>query len=182
VIHPDTELRFVSDEIGYGVFATAPIPRGTIVWVRDAFDRLFSRDEIEQLPSAYRAIVEKYTYVDAESTHVLCWDLAKYVNHSCRPNCQKGQAEFEVAVRDIGAGEELRSDYASLNLDQPEPFQCRCGTHTCRGTIQPEDAVVLEGEWTQSFHAALTVAGKVPQPLAPFFSQASHGALRIART
>jgi hypothetical protein len=29
VIHPDTELRFVSDEIGYGVFATALIPRGT---------------------------------------------------------------------------------------------------------------------------------------------------------
>jgi hypothetical protein len=26
VIHPDTELRFVSDEIGYGVFATALIP------------------------------------------------------------------------------------------------------------------------------------------------------------
>ena len=91
MIHPDTELRFVSDEIGYGVFATAPIPRGTIVWVRDALDRLFRSDEIEQLPPFYRAIVEKYTYVDAESMCVLCWDLAKYVNHSCRPNCQKGR-------------------------------------------------------------------------------------------
>lgn len=30
VIHPDTELRFVSDEIGMGVFASAPIPKGTI--------------------------------------------------------------------------------------------------------------------------------------------------------
>ena len=182
MIHPDTELRFVSDEVGYGVFATALIPRGTIVWVRDAFDRLFSRDEIEQLPPDYRAIVEKYTYVDAESTYVLCWDLAKYVNHSCQPNCMKRRAEFEVAVRDLPAGEELRSDYATLNLDRPEPFQCRCGAHTCRGTIRPEDAVVLEGEWEQSFHAALTIAETVPEPLAPFFPQAGHGAPRAART
>jgi SET domain-containing protein len=180
VIHPDTELRVVSEEIGYGVFATAPIPQGTIVWVRDAFDRVFSREEIEQLPPVYEAIVEKYTYADAESTYVLCWDLAKYVNHSCRPNCQKGRAEFEVAVRDISAGEELRSDYASLNLDRPEPFQCRCGDHACRGTIRPEDAVLLEAEWARSFHAALKFSETVPQPLAPFFSQASHGALRIA--
>jgi len=182
VIHPDTELRFVSDDIGYGVFATALIPRGTIVWVRDDLDRLFSRDEIEQLRPAYRAMVEKYTYVDAESTHVLCWDHAKYVNHSCQPNCQKGRDEFEVAVRDIRAGEELRSDYATLNLDQPEPFECCCGAPGCRRTIQPEDAVGLEGEWTQSFHAALKIAETVPQPLAPFFPEVSEGERRAART
>jgi hypothetical protein len=181
VIHPDTELQFVSDEIGYGVFATAPIPRGTIVWVRDDFDILFSRDEVEQLRPVYRAIVEKYTYGDAESTYVLCWDLATYVNHSCQPNCLKGRAEFEVAVRDVRAGEELRSDYATLNLDRPEPFQCRCGAQKFRGTIRPEDAVVLAGEWAQSFHAALKIAETVPQPLAPFFSQAGHGAPRTAR-
>ena len=34
MIHPDTELRFISDEVGYGVFATALIGRGTITWVR----------------------------------------------------------------------------------------------------------------------------------------------------
>ena len=86
-----------------------------------------------------------------------------------------------MAVRDIPAGEELRSDYAGLNLERPEPFQCRCGAHGCRGVIQPEDAVELEGEWAQSFHAALKVAETVPQPLAPFFSHASHGAPRTAR-
>lgn len=35
MIHPDTELRFINPEIGYGVFATQFIPRGTITWVRE---------------------------------------------------------------------------------------------------------------------------------------------------
>jgi len=30
VIHPDTELRFVNPDIGYGVFATRFIPKGSI--------------------------------------------------------------------------------------------------------------------------------------------------------
>ena len=32
MIHPDTELRFISPEIGFGVFATKLIPQGTITW------------------------------------------------------------------------------------------------------------------------------------------------------
>ena len=32
MIHPSTELRFINDEIGYGVVATRFIPKGTIVW------------------------------------------------------------------------------------------------------------------------------------------------------
>ena len=31
MIHPDTKLHFISEEIGSGVFATAPILKGTIV-------------------------------------------------------------------------------------------------------------------------------------------------------
>ena len=39
MIHTDTELRFVSPEMGFGVFATKLIPRGTLTWVRDDLDR-----------------------------------------------------------------------------------------------------------------------------------------------
>jgi hypothetical protein len=35
MIHPWTELRFINDSIGYGVFATQFIPKGTIVWALD---------------------------------------------------------------------------------------------------------------------------------------------------
>ena len=174
MIHPDTELRFVSDEVGYGVFATALIPRGTITWVRDDFDILLSKERFEQLDPVHRALADKYAYVDAEGVYVLCWDIAKYVNHSCDPNCLGGRAEFEVAVRDVHPGDELRCDYATLNLDLSEWFQCRCGAPNCRGTIRPEDATVLADEWAQTFHAALALAETVPQPLMPFFRDSDY--------
>ena len=43
MIHPDTELRYVNDAIGYGVFATRHIPCGTITWVRDHLDQINER-------------------------------------------------------------------------------------------------------------------------------------------
>ena len=36
MIHPCTELRHVSPEIGVGVFATALSPKGTLVYVKDS--------------------------------------------------------------------------------------------------------------------------------------------------
>jgi uncharacterized protein len=178
MIHPDTELRFISDDVGHGVFATALIPRGTITWVRDDFDILLSKEEFEQLEPLYRTLPDKYAYLDAEGVYVLCWDIAKYVNHSCHPNCLGGTAEFEVAVRDVRPGEELRCDYATLNLDQPESFRCRCGARNCRRTIRPEDAAVLAEEWAQTLHAACSLAETVPQPLMPFFRDSGFDAVR----
>jgi len=167
--HPDTELRFVSDAVGYGLVAKAFIPRGTVVWVRDDLDLLFTQAEIESLPAHYRAITDKYAYVDAAGMHVLCWDFARYFNHSCDPSCLGGTSEFEVAIRDLHAGDELTDDYATLNLESPEPFECRCGSPRCRGTISPADALELRDRWAETFEAALAVAPTVAQPLSPFF-------------
>lgn len=35
MIHPDTEVRFINPEKGYGLVATKFIPKGTITWVQD---------------------------------------------------------------------------------------------------------------------------------------------------
>src|SRR5262245_44992186 len=119
MMHPSTELRFVDDQIGYGVFATRPIPRGTITWTRDELDRRFTRQDIDAMSPLYRAILDKYTFVDARGEHVLCWDIARFVNHSCDATCLAPGYEFEIAVRDIAAGEELTDDYGSLNIEAP---------------------------------------------------------------
>ncbi|HAV55880.1 MAG TPA: SET domain-containing protein-lysine N-methyltransferase, partial [Aequorivita sp.] len=42
MIHPKTELKFISDQIGYGVVATEFIPAGTITWALDDLDREFT--------------------------------------------------------------------------------------------------------------------------------------------
>jgi len=48
MMHPHTKVQFISDEVGHGVVATAFIPKGTITWVQDPLDRVFSPAEQRQ--------------------------------------------------------------------------------------------------------------------------------------
>ena len=54
MIHPDTELRFINDKIGYGVVATKFIPKGTITWVLDKVDRFFTPSQVIQMDPLYQ--------------------------------------------------------------------------------------------------------------------------------
>jgi uncharacterized protein len=59
-----------------------------------------------------------------------------YINHSCEPNAfiraLYGKVLF-FALRDIRAGEEITVDYGYTL--HPDSKRCKCGTSTCRGTI-----------------------------------------------
>ena len=163
MVHPDTELRFVSPEIGWGVFATRRIPRGTIIWALDALDQRFTPVEIAALPPYARAQIDKYSYVDSRGDHILCWDHARFFNHSCAANCLSVGYDFELAVRDIAAGEELTDDYGTLN--PAEPFPCRCGKAACRGHVQPDDHARIGDKWNKLARDAFFLIRSVPQPL-----------------
>ncbi len=163
VLHPHTELRFINDTIGYGVVATRPIPQGTVTWVRDRFDQSFTAAEVGAMSPPYRAIVDKFSFVDRHGHYVLCWDLARFLNHSCRANCLAAGYDFEVAVRDIAPGEELTDDYGTLNLDVP--FHCDCGAPDCRKTIYPDDLLRLGVAWDALLAEPFARLGAVEQPL-----------------
>ena len=66
MIHPASELRFISAEIGHGVFATEFIPRGTLVWVLDEFDRVLTPPRSAGFRRLLRAGRRKYAYVRAD--------------------------------------------------------------------------------------------------------------------
>jgi hypothetical protein len=76
-MHPDTEIRYVSEKIGVGVFATKLIPKGTIVWIRDELDMILTEEYIESLDDLRKEYITKYTYLDTDSIYVLHWDHAK---------------------------------------------------------------------------------------------------------
>lgn len=177
MLHPDTELRLINETIGFGVVATRLIPRGTITWVRDRLDQTLSADQVKALPAGYWDIVLKYSFIDGRGDFVLCWDLARYVNHSCAPSCRSAGYDFEIAVRDIHPGEELTDDYGSLNLEYD--FQCSCGSPGCRRVITPGDLLAFAGEWDQVVAAPFRSIPAVAQPLWPFFEEqdAVHAAL-----
>ncbi len=68
---------------------------------------------------------------------------ARWINHSCAPNCEADVEDGRVfirALRDIAPGEELFYDYG-LVIDEPytaklkAEYPCWCGARRCRGTL-----------------------------------------------
>lgn len=169
MIHPDTELLFVSKTIGYGVFATRFIPRGTITWVRDDLDQTFTCDQVAGMGEPYQKVLEKYSFVDAKGRMVLCWDHSRYINHSCEANCLSAGYDFEIAIRDIQPGDELTDDYGSLNLRTP--FLCACESRYCRNTIAPDDMEQLAIRWDASVRLVFPLIPQLAQPLWPFLRE-----------
>ena len=80
---------------------------------------------------------------------------ARWINHSCAPNCEAVIAEAEgddrtadkvfiEAIRDIKPGEELTYNYGITLAERHTPrlkkiWECRCGSRKCTGTmLQPK--------------------------------------------
>jgi len=144
MIHPHTELRFISNEIGHGVFATKLIPAGTITWVLDKLDRVFTSTEFQALDPVYQNILDYYTFRNNKGQYVLCWDNGRYVNHSFNSNCLTTAYDFEIAIRDIQPGEQLADDNGYLNITLP--FR-GIDEGTKRKTVYPDDLVKYYKVW-----------------------------------
>lgn len=163
-MHPDTEVQFISEEIGYGVVATKFIPKGTITWVQDELDQIYTPGQVEKMKDISRQMVDKYTFRNNKGNFVMCWDISKYVNHSFKSNCLSTAYDFEIAIRDIQPGEELTDDYGYLNVT--EAFVAK-DEGTSRTTVYPDDLLNYHGEWDEKLQAALPYIEKVEQPLFP---------------
>jgi SET domain-containing protein len=65
------------------------------------------------------------------------WNTARFINHSCEPNCESRIVRGRVwlyALRSIKAGEELTYDYG-YSLEDAEANPCCCGAVNCVGYI-----------------------------------------------
>jgi len=164
MIHPHTELKYISPEIGYGVIATRLIPKGTITWASDQLDQVFTPHEVAAMEDVYKDILYKYTYRDSKGNLILCWDHSRFVNHSFNSNCITTAYSLEVAVRDIQPGEELTDDYGYLNC--LEPFACLPEPNTSRTHVMPDDLLHFYKDWDTKVLSAFLHFNKVPQPLA----------------
>ncbi|MGG1658925.1 SET domain-containing protein [Brevibacillus sp. NRS-1366] len=163
MMHPDTELRYINDEIGYGVFATKFIPKGTIVWAMDDLDQVLDPAFVEKLDPLRKQDVQKYSFKDQYGKYILCWDKARFVNHSFYPTCVATMYDLELAARDIHPGEELTDDYGTLNLD--EPFDCLPEEGANRTRVMPDDLLRYYPIWDEIAASAFQRFTEVEQPL-----------------
>jgi hypothetical protein len=144
VTSPLIEVRN-SDVHGRGVFAVAPIKKGTRILEylgdrisHDAADARYE-DHDENDNHTFLFIVDKHTVIDAGFRG----NDARFINHQCEGNCEsviENRRVFIDAVRDIGSGQELGYDY-EIGRDKDDPpnvdeiYACRCGSPKCRGTM-----------------------------------------------
>lgn len=71
--------------------------------------------------------------------------IARFVNHSCEPNCRmekwtvEGKPRMALFAGDAGieTGEELTYDYNFDPFSQKNVQECRCGSARCRGVLGP---------------------------------------------
>jgi SET domain-containing protein len=130
---------------GLGAFATERITRGTRL-IEYAGERLTPAEADARYPDD--EAVRHHTYLFAIDDDVVIdaavdGNEARFINHSCDPNCDAviddGRIWIET-IRDIEPGEELAYDYAYTLEERHTPaakkrFPCRCGSVRCRGTI-----------------------------------------------
>ncbi len=164
MMHPDTEVQFISEDIGYGVVAKKFIPRGTITWVQDDLDQVYTPRQVEAMKDIAKQMIDKYSFRNNKGNFVLCWDISKYVNHSFRSNCFSTPYDFEIAVRDIQAGEELTDDYGYLNVT--DAFRAK-DEGTSRRVVYPDDLLNYHEEWDELLQETMPYLSEVNQPLMP---------------
>ncbi|MCA0755871.1 SET domain-containing protein [Paenibacillus sp. N4] len=163
MIHPDTELRFVSEQVGLGVFATKFIPKGTIVWISDDLEIVLDEDYVDSLDEMRKNIILKYTYQENNGDYILHWDHTRYMNHSFLPNCIDTAYDFQLAARDIKPGEQLTCDYGILG--DVEDFECVPEDGATRTEIKADDYLHYYQEWDEMAREAFKHFNEVEQPL-----------------
>jgi hypothetical protein len=169
MIHPKTELKFINNEVGYGVVATEFIPAGTITWVLDKLDREFSPMEFQTMEPIYQDILDTYTFRNNNGNFVLCWDNGRYVNHSFNSNCLTTAYDFEIAVRDIQPGDQLTDDYGYLNI--PQPFR-GINEGTRRKVVYPDDLLKYYKVWDKKLMKVFDKIPKLEQALKTLITEA----------
>jgi uncharacterized protein len=137
-ITPKARKGGASAIAGRGLFAVEPISAGELVAIKGG--HIVTTDALRSLPERLQnseiQISDGFSLValaEAEYEPVML-----FINHSCEPNVGFAGNIVLVAMRDIGAGEELTTDYALFD-DYDGAMECECGVPSCRGTIGGRD-------------------------------------------
>jgi SET domain-containing protein len=119
-------LRVGRSKTGLGLFALEPIRKGACII--EYTGRRISKKEEETSRSKYLFEVNAKKTIDGASRK----NKARYINHSCGPNCEiriRTGRVFVMALRNIRAGEELTYDYDEEYFNEYiRPKGCKCTT------------------------------------------------------
>ncbi len=117
-----------------GLFTTIDITKGTKI-IRYIGKKITQEESDRRLAAGnvYIFGLNEHYSLDGDTPK----NTARYINHSCDPNCQTeqfGNTIWIVSIKDIQAGEELTYNYG-YEVDDTPAEPCHCGAHNCCGYI-----------------------------------------------
>jgi uncharacterized protein len=128
-------LEFKPSSIhGVGGFVVVPISKGSRV-IEYVGERLSKSESLVRCQQGNPFIFYLDENWNLEGN--VEWNPARFINHSCEPNCEAELIEgriWLIARRDISAGEEITFDYG-FDLDDYREHPCHCGSAQCYGYI-----------------------------------------------
>jgi len=131
----------------YGVFANKDIPADTTLFEYEG-ERISAEEADEQ--AGMDPDDPYHTFFFSLSCGLVIdgnqqGNDARWVNHSCEPNCEaqedeEGERVYLVSLRPIKKGEELTFDYGlvideEMSDELKAQYACLCNTTSCRGTM-----------------------------------------------
>lgn len=152
---------------GRGLFASAPIPKGTVVWHPCTSCRVVNGPATAELADSERAWLDEFGYRLVDQGIILPCPTAYLMNHSCEANVLDFGLDFGLAVRDIAADEEVLCDFRTFVDDPPWSMTCACGAPSCVGVVEPAQgrSPAVQQEWLRRTLDALRYAESTAQPL-----------------
>lgn len=119
------DLKIKKGLNGLGLFTMVPMKKGDCI-IEYVGPILATEEEVNERGGRYLFEVSKKKTIDGSVRS----NTARYINHSCRPNCEVDIIKTRVfiyAKRAIKAGEELSYDYGKDFWNEYiKPKGCRC--------------------------------------------------------
>lgn len=127
-----------------GVFASQFIPKekkiieyvGEKITKKEAETRAIN-PKTESKGKVYLFELNKRYDIDGD----VPYNLAKYINHSCSPNCEvviENNHIWVIALREIKSGEEVTFNYGYEFDEDFKQHPCYCNNSNCKGYILAE--------------------------------------------
>jgi uncharacterized protein len=117
-------LRTARGISGKGIFALEEIPKGRRII--EYIGRSVPVEEQDESTGRYLFWTGRKKMIDGNIKE----NVARFINHSCRPNCEADGPSGKVfirSIRKIKTGEELTYDYGDEYFnDYIKPIGCRC--------------------------------------------------------
>lgn len=111
---------------GLGIFSAERIPKRR--FIIEYWGDLVSEDEANRIGGKYLFELGNGKTINGATRN----NIARYINHSCRPNCEievVGNKVFVFSKKVINPGDELTYDYGKEYFNEFIGKHCRCPKH-----------------------------------------------------